>query len=474
MLDVKTIGLVLAAQMSLMTLVWGIAASVWRDMPGLKAVTVGYGVMALGIAVIVFNLEVAPPIRFPLGFFIIRIGTLVVASGVIAFFGQPPRFALMACLAAGLVALGVLADNDYALLQPVVLMTSSAIVAIAALLMIHAIARDRSTPVLLKRLSIGTILLHFVFSFAFGLTIAQFGSVAVARNLFGWFLIENALYLLSTFCLFLLVLGARLTADLTARNAALRHEVGERQRLAGRLSASLGMERLLREDQRQLMRLVSHEFRNPLAIIDRSAEMIGLTTPPTGAAADRLAAIRQAVGRMVALMDRFLRPEPDETEFGGRQILPLSTLLRDVVSALPADQATRLDLDLPVPDPDLDADRTILATAIGNLVENAFKYAPEDSRVELVAAATATDVTLEIRDRGLGIPPEDLAVIGRRYVRGSNVGDISGTGLGLYSARRLLDEHHATLDLARRAGGGTVATVRLPRAARPEARSHAA
>lgn len=474
MLDVKTIGLVLAAQISLMTLVWGIAASVWRDMPGLRLITAGYGVMALGIGLLVFNLQVAPPIRFPLGFFIIRIGTLVIASGVIAFFGQPPRFRLMALLAVGLVALGVLADGDYALLQPVVLMTSSAIVAIAALLMIHAIASDRSTPVLLKRLSIGTILLHFVVSFAFGLTIARFGSVAVARNLFGWLLIENSLYLLSTFCLFLLVVGARLAADLEARNVALGREVGERQRLAASLSASLATERVLREDQRQLMRLVSHEFRNPLAIIDRSAEMIGLTTPPTGGGADRLAAIRQAVGRMVALMDRFLRPEPDETELGDRQVLPLSTILQDVLSALPSDQASRLDLTLPDPGPDLDADRTILVTAIGNLVENAFKYAPEDSRVELAVATASGEVTLEIRDRGLGIPTADLAVIGRRYVRGSNVGDISGTGLGLYSARRLLDEHHATLDLVAREGGGTVVTVRIPRASRQEGRSHAA
>ena len=81
-----------------------------------------------------------------------------------------------------------------------------------------------------------------------------------------------------------------------------------------------------------------------------------------------------------------------------------------------------------------------------------------DLRVEGIEPLTVG----EVHDRGIGIPHTELDRIGRRFFRASNAKAITGTGLGLYSARRLLAYHGGTLTLDSNDRGGTTAVVRVP------------
>jgi signal transduction histidine kinase len=70
---------------------------------------------------------------------------------------------------------------------------------------------------------------------------------------------------------------------------------------------------------------------------------------------------------------------------------------------------------------------------------------------------------LEVRDGGIGIPPEDLPRIFERFYRASNVGDqLRGTGLGLAGARQIVEQHGGEISVSSQPGTGTTFAVRLP------------
>src|SRR5690606_18436824 len=117
----------------------------------------------------------------------------------------------------------------------------------------------------------------------------------------------------------LFMVNTRLSTDLREKNEALSREIEERRRLETKLSASLEAERALREEQADFMRVVSHEFRTPLAIIRNATEMIRLVGHKSPEATrDRIAGISEVLNRLFSLINRFMsddrenrfQPEP--------------------------------------------------------------------------------------------------------------------------------------------------------------------
>jgi PAS domain S-box-containing protein len=109
-----------------------------------------------------------------------------------------------------------------------------------------------------------------------------------------------------------------------------------------------------------------------------------------------------------------------------------------------------------------------LGRALTNLVSNAIKYSPDGGRVHVSASACGENgsedgwAVVQVRDEGLGIPPEDLARIFDRFQRGTNVAGIGGTGIGLAAARQIVEQHGGTLEAESEVGQGSVFTIRLP------------
>lgn len=85
----------------------------------------------------------------------------------------------------------------------------------------------------------------------------------VMTNINTWYFFQGHIFIVGFFFCLIFMVGMRLSMDLRDRNAALAREVTLRRRLEGELSASLEGEKAARQDQRQLMRMVSHEFRTP-------------------------------------------------------------------------------------------------------------------------------------------------------------------------------------------------------------------
>jgi two-component system sensor histidine kinase KdpD len=116
-----------------------------------------------------------------------------------------------------------------------------------------------------------------------------------------------------------------------------------------------------------------------------------------------------------------------------------------------------------------DADRLVrldprlTAAALSHLLENAAKYSPPGTAIDVLASVDAGGLTIAVRDRGPGIPAGDLPHIFERFYRGANVKDRrSGTGMGLAIAKGLLAVQHGHIAAANESDGGVRFSLVVP------------
>jgi signal transduction histidine kinase len=102
---------------------------------------------------------------------------------------------------------------------------------------------------------------------------------------------------------------------------------------------------------------------------------------------------------------------------------------------------------------------------LDNLVGNAVKYAgpDRDPLISVVVRSDGPHVLLEVADRGLGIPAEEIDHVFEPFRR-AHGGGVSGSGLGLAICHSVVTRHGGTINARRRLGGGTVIALTLPRA----------
>jgi len=103
-----------------------------------------------------------------------------------------------------------------------------------------------------------------------------------------------------------------------------------------------------------------------------------------------------------------------------------------------------------------------------NLITNAIKYSAAAKSIQVSLSGTPETLVLQVRDEGIGIPAIDLPYVYEPFRRGSNVGAIPGTGLGLTITKEAIELHGGTISLESQVGVGTTFTVYLPIANRGE------
>ncbi|GJG87082.1 hypothetical protein tb265_22630 [Gemmatimonadetes bacterium T265] len=223
-----------------------------------------------------------------------------------------------------------------------------------------------------------------------------------------------------------------------------------------------------------LMAAVSHDLRTPLTTIKALAHTLGATAPDADAA-ERAATIQQEADRLARLVGDLL----DFSRLAGGA-MPLAVeinaaddLLDVVQQRVTGALAGRaLDVTLPPGAPLMLGRFDLAASArvVVNLVENAHKYAPPGTRVELaVDEARDADgrawLRIAVRDRGPGVPAAERERIFEPFYRAPGArADVHGAGLGLAIARQLAEAQGGALAYAAREGGGSVFTLSVPAA----------
>jgi signal transduction histidine kinase len=114
----------------------------------------------------------------------------------------------------------------------------------------------------------------------------------------------------------------------------------------------------------------------------------------------------------------------------------------------------------------IEGDRYRLLQVVRNLLSNAFKYSGPDTPVELRVDATPTTVSLTVLDRGPGISPSDLPLLFRPFSRLQGAHMVSGSGLGLYISKKIVEAHQGELEADTAPGEGSAFRVVLPRSDR--------
>lgn len=102
--------------------------------------------------------------------------------------------------------------------------------------------------------------------------------------------------------------------------------------------------------------------------------------------------------------------------------------------------------------------------AIQNIFENAIKYSNEGGAVIITLAPTPTAITLTVQDSGIGITRDQQEKIFQKFFRADNakIAKKHGTGLGLFTAKKIIERHHGTIDFTSHEGKGTTFTITLP------------
>ena len=106
-------------------------------------------------------------------------------------------------------------------------------------------------------------------------------------------------------------------------------------------------------------------------------------------------------------------------------------------------------------------DRIRLEQVISNLISNAFKYGKRNP-VNVSVKKVGQEALIEIRDKGIGIKPEDIENIFELFKRGVSPEDFKGIGIGLYISKRIVESHGGKIEVRSKAGIGSTFTIRLP------------
>jgi len=121
-----------------------------------------------------------------------------------------------------------------------------------------------------------------------------------------------------------------------------------------------------------------------------------------------------------------------------------------------------LHVDVPSDLPLVPMDFVLMAQVLVNLLDNALKYSPASAPIDVWARADDSQAVIEIADRGIGLPREDLERVFDKFYRVQQPGQVTGTGLGLSICKGIVEAHGGRIWAQNRPGGGTLVTVALP------------
>jgi signal transduction histidine kinase len=242
-------------------------------------------------------------------------------------------------------------------------------------------------------------------------------------------------------------------------SARKRHELG--------VQANLARERQLSEMKSQFVSVASHEFRTPLAAAVGTLELFERHAAKLTEAkrAELIARMQRSLGRLTEIMNDVLqlsRADSGRVK-ATRMNADLVRFAQDILHEVESGDGKKHRLVFaatggngPVP-----VDTKLTNHILSNLVGNAVRYSPAGTTVTVKLHIDEAAFTFLVIDEGIGIPAAEREHIFEPFARGSNVGQISGTGLGLNIVKRYTELMGGTIELLP-AERGTTFKVRIP------------
>jgi signal transduction histidine kinase len=212
--------------------------------------------------------------------------------------------------------------------------------------------------------------------------------------------------------------------------------------------------------------MASHELRTPLSTILLSAESLQvnhqyLSEEQRRANIQRIHRTAEHMRQQITDLLTLTRAEAGKQEFNP-ELLDLEPFCQQIIEEVEAGCNQRIVFTRDCQNRKAFWDKKLARSLLTNLLSNAMKYSPNAMDVQFTLHCNDQTATVQICDCGIGIPTPDQPHIHNAFYRGSNVGKIPGTGLGLAMVKTSVALHRGEWNIKSREGQGTTVTVKLP------------
>lgn len=254
----------------------------------------------------------------------------------------------------------------------------------------------------------------------------------------------------------------------TRRVMVNARDITERKRLE-EIRIALEREKELNTLKTRFFSMASHEFRTPLSTALAAAQVLENSQVEWDNTAKRLRnlhRIQNSVRNMVQLLDDILtinRAETGKLAFNPEP-LDLEEFCHHFVEELRLNNETKHNIaftcsGIKMP---ISLDEKLIRSIVANLLSNAIKYSAPGAEIVLALNFQPDFISIEVRDRGIGIANCDLKQLFEPFHRGKNVSTMPGTGLGLVVVKKCVDLHQGSIEILSELGVGTTCLVTLP------------
>ncbi|MGB8645388.1 MAG: ATP-binding protein [Anaerolineae bacterium] len=246
--------------------------------------------------------------------------------------------------------------------------------------------------------------------------------------------------------------------------AALAIERAQLQETARNAQLLAATEKL----QSALLNSISHDLRTPLVSI--TGVLTSLQDEPTqlddATRQSLIETAREEADRLNRLVGNLL--DMTRIEAGAVKVEWEPCDMQDLISTALEQAGSRMRqrpvvVEIPEDMPLVALDLGLLVQVLVKLIDNADKYSPPGAPIEIRAGLTEDAIEIDVADRGIGIPPEDLARVFDKFYRVHRPNSVGGTGMGLSICKGIVEAHGGSIRAENRADGGTRVRIRLPR-----------
>ncbi len=244
----------------------------------------------------------------------------------------------------------------------------------------------------------------------------------------------------------------RMEIDGEPHFTGILHDLSSRADLEDRLREATAMARL-----GEMAAVIAHEVKNPLAAVRGAIQVIG--SRMKGESGDG-AIIKEIIARIDALnsliQDLLVFARPPQPKLVPSDLRALLSRVADLMKADPAFHA--LEVTIAGEAPALPLDPSLMTIVFQNLLINAAQAMHGNGAITVTMTPSDGWLQVEVADQGPGIPPEIRAALFRPF----KTTKARGTGLGMATAKRLVELHEGRISVNCPPGGGTIVTVALP------------